>query len=157
VRRAKRSRRPCAGLPSGWAATSGPASRPDPPGVGYNLDQLLPENGFDLAKALVGTEGTCVTMLGATVRLVESPAARALAVLGFPDAYTAADHVMAVREHHPLTIEGMDAGLIAALRAQHPGETTSSALPEGGGWLYVETGGPPGRRPRRRRAQWRAR
>ena len=108
---------------------------------GYNLDQLLPENGFDLAKALVGTEGTCVTMLGATVRLVESPAARALAVLGFPDAYTAADHVMAVREHHPLTIEGMDAGLIAALRAHHPGETASRALPEGGGWLYVETGG----------------
>jgi len=108
---------------------------------GYNLDQLLPENGFNLAKALVGTEGTCVTVLGATMRLVESPAARALAVLGFPDAYLAADHVMVVREHHPLTIEGMDAGLIAALRAQHPGETASRALPEGGGWLYVETGG----------------
>ncbi|HEV7791983.1 MAG TPA: FAD-binding and (Fe-S)-binding domain-containing protein [Pseudonocardia sp.] len=108
---------------------------------GYNLDQLLPENGFNLAKALVGTEGTCVTVLGATMRLVESPAARALAVLGFPDAFLAADHVMVVREHHPLTIEGMDAGLIAALRAQHPGETASRALPEGGGWLYVETGG----------------
>jgi FAD/FMN-containing dehydrogenase/Fe-S oxidoreductase len=108
---------------------------------GYNLDQLLPENGFDLAKALVGTEGTCVTVLGATVRLVESPPARALAVLGFPDAYLAADHVMVVREHQPLTIEGMDAGLIAALRAHHPGETTSRALPPGGGWLYVETGG----------------
>ncbi|GAA5155523.1 FAD-binding and (Fe-S)-binding domain-containing protein [Pseudonocardia eucalypti] len=108
---------------------------------GYNLDQLLPENGFDLAKALVGTEGTCVTVLGATMRLVESPPARALAVLGFPDAYTAADNVMVVREHNPLTIEGMDAGLIAALRAHNPNETTSRALPEGGGWLYVETGG----------------
>jgi FAD/FMN-containing dehydrogenase/Fe-S oxidoreductase len=108
---------------------------------GYNLDQLLPENGFDLAKALVGTEGTCVTVLGATVRLVESPAARALAVLGFPDAYLAADHVTVVRELGPLTIEGMDAGLIAALRASNPVETASRALPEGGGWLYVETGG----------------
>jgi FAD/FMN-containing dehydrogenase/Fe-S oxidoreductase len=108
---------------------------------GYNLDQLLPEGPVDLAKALVGTEGTCATVLGATVRLVESPAARALAVLGFADAYAAADHVMAVREHHPLTIEGMDAGLIAVLRAQHPNETASRALPEGGGWLYVETGG----------------
>src|SRR6266699_4718347 len=28
---------------------------------GYNLDQLLPENGFHVARALVGTEGTCVT------------------------------------------------------------------------------------------------
>jgi FAD/FMN-containing dehydrogenase/Fe-S oxidoreductase len=108
---------------------------------GYNLDQLLPENGFDLARALVGTEGTCATVLGATVRLVESPPARALAVLGFPDAYLAADHVTVVRELGPLTIEGMDAGLIAALRASNPGETASRALPEGGGWLYVETGG----------------
>jgi FAD/FMN-containing dehydrogenase/Fe-S oxidoreductase len=108
---------------------------------GYNLDQLLPENGFDVARALVGTEGTCVTVLEATVRLVESPAARALAVLGFPDAYEAADHVTVVRELGPLTIEGMDAGLIAALRASHPGETASRALPAGGGWLYVETGG----------------
>ncbi|MGH3614010.1 MAG: FAD-binding and (Fe-S)-binding domain-containing protein [Pseudonocardia sp.] len=108
---------------------------------GYNLDQLLPENGFDLAKALVGTEGTCVAVLEATVGLVESPPARALAVLGFPDAYLAADHVVAVRELAPLTIEGMDAGLIAALRASNPLERASRVLPEGGGWLYVETGG----------------
>jgi FAD/FMN-containing dehydrogenase len=108
---------------------------------GYNLDQLLPENGFDLARAMVGTEGTCATVVEATVRLVESPPARALAVLGFPDAYLAADSVMAVRELAPLTIEGMDAGLIAALRASNPVERASRALPEGGGWLYVETGG----------------
>ncbi|HSU07910.1 MAG TPA: FAD-binding and (Fe-S)-binding domain-containing protein, partial [Pseudonocardia sp.] len=107
---------------------------------GYNLDQLLPGQ-VDLAKALVGTEGTCAVLTGATVRLVESPPARALAVLGFPDAYTAADHVMVVRALGPLTIEGMDAGLIAALRATNPVETASRQLPEGGGWLYVETGG----------------
>ncbi|MGI9003750.1 MAG: FAD-binding and (Fe-S)-binding domain-containing protein [Pseudonocardia sp.] len=108
---------------------------------GYNLDQLLPEHGFDLARALVGTEGTCVTVLGATVALVSAPPARALAVLGFPDVYLAADHVPVVRELGPLTIEGMDAGLIAALRASNPAETASRALPEGAGWLYVETGG----------------
>ena len=62
-------------------------------------------------------------------------------MLGFPDAYTAADHVTVVRALDPLTIEGMDAGLIAALRASNPVETASRALPEGGGWLYVETGG----------------
>ncbi|GEL16370.1 oxidoreductase [Pseudonocardia asaccharolytica DSM 44247 = NBRC 16224] len=107
---------------------------------GYNLDQLLPGDA-DLAKALVGTEGTCATVLEATVRLVESPPVRALAVLGFPDAYLAADHVMVVREYNPLTIEGMDAGLIAALRAANPVERAARALPSGGGWLYVETGG----------------
>jgi FAD/FMN-containing dehydrogenase/Fe-S oxidoreductase len=108
---------------------------------GYNLDQLLPGGELDLARAMVGTEGTCATVLNATVRLVESPPVRALAVLGFPDAYIAADNVMVVREHSPLTIEGMDAGLIAALRASNPVETASRALPHGGGWLYVETGG----------------
>ncbi|GAA4557427.1 FAD-binding and (Fe-S)-binding domain-containing protein [Pseudonocardia xishanensis] len=104
---------------------------------GYNLDQL----GGDLAKAMVGSEGTLAVTTAATMRLVESPPARALAVLGFESAYVAADNVMVVREHSPLTIEGMDAGLIAALRAQNPVETMSRALPPGGGWLYVETGG----------------
>ena len=104
---------------------------------GYNLDQLP----HDLAKAIVGSEGTLGVITAATMKLVESPPVRALAVLGFPDAYVAADNVMVVREHAPLTIEGMDAGLIAALRAQNPVETASRALPPGGGWLYVETGG----------------
>jgi FAD/FMN-containing dehydrogenase/Fe-S oxidoreductase len=108
---------------------------------GYNLDQLLPEHGFDLAKALVGTEGTCVTVLGATVDLVEAPPARALAVLGFPDASAAAEVAPAARAHRPLAIEGMDERLIAALRAARPADRTYTLLPEGGGWLYVETGG----------------
>ncbi len=107
---------------------------------GYNLDQLLPER-HDLAKALVGAEGTLGVTVAATMALVESPPVRALAVLGFPDAYVAADNVMVVREHAPLTIEGMDAGLIAALRVHNPVEAMSRALPPGGGWLYVETGG----------------
>ena len=104
---------------------------------GYNLDQLP----HDLAKAIVGSEGTLGVITAATMKLVESPPVRALAVLGFPDAYVAADNVMVVRELAPLTIEGMDAGLIAALRAHNPVETASKALPPGGGWLYVETGG----------------
>lgn len=108
---------------------------------GYNLDQLLPESGFDLAKALVGTEATCVTILEATVRLVPSPPARALAVLGFADAYRAADHAHLLREYGPLTIEGMDVGVIGALRAARPDDRSHEALPDGQGWLYVETGG----------------
>ncbi len=40
---------------------------------GYNLDELLPENGFQVARALVGSEGTCVTVLEAELRLVKSP------------------------------------------------------------------------------------
>ena len=44
---------------------------------GYeNLDQLFPENGLNVARALVGTEGTCVTVLEATLNLIPNPAER---------------------------------------------------------------------------------
>src|SRR4029453_13614473 len=45
---------------------------------GYNLDQLLQENGFDVARALVGSEGTCAIVLDARVRLIPSPQHRSL-------------------------------------------------------------------------------
>ena len=37
---------------------------------GYALDELLPENGFNVARALVGSEGTCVTVLEANLKLM---------------------------------------------------------------------------------------
>ena len=60
---------------------------------GYNLDQLLPENGFNVARALVGTEGTCAVVLEADVRLIDSPQHRSLVGLGFRDVFAAADAV----------------------------------------------------------------
>ena len=75
---------------------------------GYALDRLLPEKGRNVAAALVGTEGTCAFVLGATVRLVETPPARALAVLGYPDAPAAADAVPDLLGHDPLTVEGIN-------------------------------------------------
>ena len=71
---------------------------------GYNLDQLLPEHGFNVAGALVGTESTCVTVVEATARLVESPPARALLVLGYPDMYSAADHITQIL-HKPIALK----------------------------------------------------
>ena len=108
---------------------------------GYNLDQLLPAQGFDLAKALVGTEGTCATLLEAEVDLVEAPAARALAVLGFPDQFTAADHVVPLLDLHPLTIESVDATIVDIVRVRRPANPVLDVLPAGGAWLFVETGG----------------
>ncbi|MBV2363009.1 FAD-binding oxidoreductase [Streptomonospora sp. NEAU-YY374] len=104
---------------------------------GYSLDRLLPENGGHLARALTGTEGTCVTVLGATVKLVEAPAARILVVLGYPDAPAAADAVPELLGHGPLTVEGLNEHLLASVR--RPGARTP--LPEGGAWLMVEVGG----------------
>ena len=108
---------------------------------GYNLDQLLPENGFNLARALVGTEGSCVTVLEATVDLVPVPAARVLTVAGYPGAFGAADAAPGFLDLAPLTIEGMDVALIAALRAARPADQRYTLLPDGEGWLFIETGG----------------
>ena len=106
---------------------------------GYPLHQLLPENGRNLAKSLVGTEGTCVTVLGATVRLVEVPKARVLLVLGFPDDVAAADAVPAILPHRPLTVESMDERIIALRASRNP--EPPPELPAGGAWLFVEMGG----------------
>ncbi|MGE5294639.1 MAG: FAD-binding and (Fe-S)-binding domain-containing protein, partial [Solirubrobacterales bacterium] len=108
---------------------------------GYNLDDLLPENHFNVAKALVGTESTCVTILDAKVRLVHSPPKRTLLVLGYPDVFSAADHVMQVMESRPLGLEGIDDQLVhfMKLKGLHPGDV--QLLPEGNGWLLVEFGG----------------
>src|SRR5262245_14311792 len=106
---------------------------------GYLLDRLLPEQGGSLAAALVGAEGSCVTVLGATVRLVPAPAARALLVLGYPDAAAAADAAPGLAEFRPLAVEGIDQQLVATLATR--GRRPAVALPAGGGWLYVEVGG----------------
>lgn len=107
---------------------------------GYQLEHLLPEQGTDLAKALVGTEGTVVTVLGATVRLVPLAAAPVLVVLGYPDMATAADAVPTLLAHRPLGIEGMDARLVDVVRRVR-GADAVPTLPDGGGWLFVEVGG----------------
>lgn len=107
---------------------------------GYSLEHLLPENGSDLAKALVGTEGSLVTVLGATVRLVPVEPAPALVALGYPDMATAADAVPALLACRPLAIEGMDARLVDVVR-RHKGDGAVPPLPPGGGWLLVEVGG----------------
>jgi FAD/FMN-containing dehydrogenase/Fe-S oxidoreductase len=108
---------------------------------GYNLDNLLPENGFHVGAALTGSEGTLVTVLEAKVRLVDAPPQRSLVILGFKDVFTAADHVPDVLEQDPIGLEGMDERLVADMRRK--GEHTSDVhlLPEGRGWLLAEFGG----------------
>lgn len=107
---------------------------------GYSLEHLLPENGTNLARALVGTEGTVMSLLGATVRLVPIAGAPTLVVLGYPDMPAAADAVPALLAHSPLAIEGLDARLVDVVR-RAKGAGTVPALPPGGGWLMVEVGG----------------
>jgi FAD/FMN-containing dehydrogenase/Fe-S oxidoreductase len=108
---------------------------------GYNLDGLLPENGFDLAYALVGTESTCVTVLEAKLHLVDSPPCRSLVVVGFEDVYAAAAQIMAAREHRPVALEGFDEVLIEDNKKLKVHIEELHMLPEGRGWLMAEFGG----------------
>lgn len=98
---------------------------------GYALDALLPERGADVARSFCGSEGTLGILTEATVRLVESPRARALAVLGYADESAAAEAAAGLLAAAPLTVEGMAADLVR----------TPAGLPRGGAWLFVETGG----------------
>ncbi|HEV2075229.1 MAG TPA: FAD-linked oxidase C-terminal domain-containing protein, partial [Thermoleophilaceae bacterium] len=108
---------------------------------GYNLDELLPENGFNVARALVGSEGTLATTLEATVRLVHSPPARALLVLGYPEIFQAADHVMEVLEFGPVGLEGIDRRLLDDMIVEGMHSPSFPSLPDGQGWLLCEFGG----------------
>ena len=107
---------------------------------GYNLNYLLPENGFHIARALVGSEGTCATILEATCRLVESPRARVLVVVSYPDIYQCADHIPEILEYKPIGLEGFDDLLVYYERTKGINSEGLSLLPEGGGWLMVEFG-----------------
>ena len=108
---------------------------------GYNLPYLLPEKDFNVAAALVGTEGTCVTILSATMNLIESPPARSLLVLGYKDVYEAGDHVPEIMKHEPTALEGLDDLLIDFMKKKNLHPEDVKLLPDGKGWLMVEFGG----------------
>jgi FAD/FMN-containing dehydrogenase/Fe-S oxidoreductase len=105
---------------------------------GYNLDQLLPENGFNLARALVGSEGTLAVVLNATVRLVPIPRRVALVVMGFEDVFAAADQTPWLLEHHPQALEGFDHRLPDFAREK--GLPGVQYLPRGSAFLIAEIG-----------------
>ena len=105
---------------------------------GYNLDELLPERGFNVARALVGTEGTCAIVLEAKLKLIHSPQNRALVGLGYRDAFFAADHVPEILQFHPIGLEGFEGSIVDGL--QRKGAPNLELLPEGRGILLVEFG-----------------
>ncbi|MEU9171971.1 FAD-binding and (Fe-S)-binding domain-containing protein [Streptomyces sp. NPDC048420] len=107
---------------------------------GYQLHHLLPERGFDMARALVGTEGSCAVVTAATVRLVATAQASALLTLGYDDVVAAAEDIPEILRWNPTAVEGMDEAIVATMRARR-GSDSVTGLPEGRAWLYVELDG----------------
>ncbi|HEX5476511.1 MAG TPA: FAD-binding oxidoreductase, partial [Burkholderiales bacterium] len=108
---------------------------------GYNLPALLPGEGFNLARAVVGSEGTCVIVLEAKLRLLPNPPARSLLVLGYDDVYSAGDHVPEVMSCGPIALEGLDDRLMQDMQEVHLHAGDEKLLPPGRGWLLAEFGG----------------
>ncbi|MDO9378343.1 MAG: FAD-binding and (Fe-S)-binding domain-containing protein [Nocardioidaceae bacterium] len=107
---------------------------------GYSLEHLLPEHGFDLTRALVGSEGTLGIVTEATVRLVADPRHRLLVVLGFDDMPTAGDMAPRILEHGPSACEGLDSRIVDVVR-ERLGESALPVLPDGRAWLLTEVSG----------------
>ncbi len=110
---------------------------------GYNLDQLIPdEHGrINLARALVGSESTCITILEAKVKLIYNHPERVILLLGYPDVYLAGDDIPEVLKYSPIALEGLDDRLIENVQKKGgPHRKYLPMLPEGKGWLMVEIG-----------------
>jgi FAD/FMN-containing dehydrogenase/Fe-S oxidoreductase len=108
---------------------------------GYNLDELLPENGFNVARALVGTESTCMLVLNATVRLVPSPPKRVLLVIGYPDIFLAGDNVATIRSYGPIGLEAVQQHVIENMHRKGKPLPGANLLPDGDTWVLAEFGG----------------
>ncbi len=111
---------------------------------GYNLDELLPERGFNVARALVGTEGTCATVLQARLKLTPALLQRTLVVVEYDELPDAAEHVAEILQWRPIGLEALDHRLIENQSAErmHPSELEE--LPRRGrphsAWLLVQFG-----------------
>ena len=107
---------------------------------GYALEHLLPENRFDVARFLVGSEGTLAVSTEATVALVEDPRHHVLVVLGYPDIASAGDNAPAVLAHRPTACEAIDSRIVEVVRERR-GPAAVPPLPAGAAWLFVEVAG----------------
>ncbi|WP_143965565.1 FAD-binding and (Fe-S)-binding domain-containing protein [Gordonia zhaorongruii] len=104
---------------------------------GYHLKHLLPEEGFDVARALVGSEGTCAVITAVTVSLVTESARTSMIIAGYADIVDAARDVPLLLPHRPTAIEGVDEVIVATMR-QRRGADSVADLPDGRAWLFIE-------------------
>ncbi|MGV0806584.1 FAD-binding and (Fe-S)-binding domain-containing protein [Mycolicibacterium setense] len=107
---------------------------------GFHLANLLPENGFNVARAIVGSEGTCAIVVGARMRLVQVPSSALLLIVAYDDIVDAARDVMTILKYSPAAIEGIDEQIVATMKGRRGPESVSE-LPDGRAWLYIDIDG----------------
>lgn len=107
---------------------------------GYHLANLLPEHGFNVARALAGSEGTCAIIVGARMKLVPKPVSALLVCLGYADVVEAARDIETILEFSPAAVEGIDEAIVDTMRFRR-GDGSVTGLPDGNAWLYVDLDG----------------
>ena len=107
---------------------------------GYNLDQLLPENGFNVARALVGTEGTCVTILEAECELKTESAVSAAGGAGVCGCVCGGGPCAGGAGVWPIGLEGFDGVLVDFMLRKNLVVEDVKLLPAGRGFLLCEFG-----------------
>ncbi len=83
---------------------------------GYNLDEVPPDGPLNLAKLVVGSEGTLATVTEATVRVVPIPPVKMLAALHFRTVVEAAAATVRANAHGPSAVELVDDTIIERCR-----------------------------------------
>jgi FAD/FMN-containing dehydrogenase/Fe-S oxidoreductase len=97
---------------------------------GYQLHGALGAGGeVDLARLLVGSEGTLAIVTEATLRTVPVAGGTSVALLGFPTLEAAVRAGLALRAHHPVSADLLDRRLV--------GSTRAAGLPSVGAALVV--------------------
>jgi FAD/FMN-containing dehydrogenase/Fe-S oxidoreductase len=81
--------------------------------AGYNLDEFVPSrDSVNLAKIMVGSEGTLGIVLEAKLRLVPLPKAKAVMVILFADLLEALSATPVILTHKPSAVEIMDKSIL---------------------------------------------
>ena len=83
---------------------------------GYNLDELARDDGFNMARFVVGSEGTLVSITEAKLRLVPRPKMTALAVLHFRELIESMEATVATLELEPAAVEHIGSMIIRQAR-----------------------------------------
>src|SRR5438067_10713455 len=110
--------------------------------AGYNLNELVKPGNLNMARVLVGSEGTLLTVLEAKVRLVRRPKKTALDVIHYASIQEALESSQSILETGPYAVELTDK-LILDLARNNIEQRARAAFVQGdpGAILIVEYAG----------------